>query len=282
MLKKFIGAGTRLWVVVCIGYSGAWANGEEPATIPLVVDFVTPEAHQGVAVDERHAYAINNTAITKHDKWTGELLLRWDASPEIPLLHLNSGMVKEDKLYCAHSNFPDQPMISSVEIWDTETLTHLASHSFGITDGSLTWMDWHDGHWWGCFAQYEGRRALPNRDHRWTRLVQFDEHWQELQAWAFPETVLERFAPSSSSGGAWGPDGLLYVSGHDRYELYGLQIPRGGGVLTHLHTIPTINAGQAIAFDRSGDNLFFGIIRREKRVVACHWESMAPESQAEE
>jgi len=262
--------------LACLGCFGAWADGDVPAAVELRVDFVTPEAHQGVAVDEDYAYAINNTAITKHDKHTGEKLLRWDASEEIPLIHLNSGMVKDGKLYCAHSNYPKQPMVSSMEIWDTATLTHIGSHSFGITDGSLTWMDWHDGHWWGCFAQYDGRRGLPDRDHRWTRLVKYDEAWRPLEAWAFPDTVLEYFAPFSSSGGAWGPDGLLYVSGHDRYELYGLEVPRGGGVLVHRNTLPSIQAGQAIAFDRSGTGLLYGIVRRDKRIVACRWQYLAP------
>ena len=244
-------------------------------SIPLQVDFTAPDARQGVAVDAAHVYTIDNRVVAKHDKTTGALAARWEATPEIPLVHLNSGVVRDGKLYCAHSNYPKQPMVSSVEIWDAETLTHIASHSFGITDGSLTWMDWHEGAWWGCFAHYDAPRGLPNRDHRWTRLVRFDEAWRPLESWAFPAVVLERFAPSSASGGAWGPDGLLYVTGHDLHELYTLRLPRGGGVLEHVRTLPTINAGQAIAFDRSGSGLFFGIIRSEKRVVACRWEDLA-------
>jgi len=249
-------------------------------SIPLQVDFTASDARQGVAVDAAHVYAIDNRVVAKHDKTTGALVSRWEATPEIPLVHLNSGVVRDGKLYCAHSNYPKQPMVSSVEIWDTETLTHVASHSFGITDGSLTWMDWYEGAWWGCFAHYDAPRGLPNRDHRWTRLVRFDEAWRPLDSWAFPDAALERFAPSSASGGAWGPDGLLYVTGHDLYELYALRLPRGGGVLEFVRTLPTINAGQAIAFDRSGSGLFYGIIRSDKRVVACRWEDISGAGQS--
>ena len=54
----------------------------------------------------------------------------------------------DGKLYAAHSNYPEWPMTSSLEILDAETMEHVGSHSFGIQWGSLTWVDWHDGHWW--------------------------------------------------------------------------------------------------------------------------------------
>jgi len=265
----------RLAIFLLTGFLVVMSIPAAADSIPLQVDFTAPDARQGVAVDAAHVYVIDNRTVAKHDKTSGALVARWEATPEIPLVHLNSGVVRGGKLYCAHSNYPMQPMVSSVEIWDTETLTHEASHSFGITDGSLTWMDWHQGSWWGCFAQYDAPRGLPDRDHRWTRLVRFDESWRALQSWAFPAAVLEHFAPSSSSGGAWGPDGLLYVTGHDLFELYALRLPRGGGVLEHVRTLPTINAGQAFAFDRSGSGLFYGIIRSEKRVVACRSDDLA-------
>jgi hypothetical protein len=61
----------------------------------------------------------------------------------------------DGKLYAAHSNYPDWPMTSSMEIFDAETLQPVGSHSFGILYGSLTWVDWKDGHWWMTFANYD-------------------------------------------------------------------------------------------------------------------------------
>ena len=50
-------------------------------------------------------------------------------------------MLMDGKIYAAHSNYPDWPMTSSLEIWDAETMKHIGTHSFGIQWGSLTWVD---------------------------------------------------------------------------------------------------------------------------------------------
>lgn len=230
--------------------------------------FHAPDADQGVAVDASFVYIIDNTVVAKHDKFTGALVKRWEADERTSLMHMNSGVVLDGKLYCAHSNYPRLPMTSSIEIWDTDTLEHIGSYSFGITDGSLTWMDWHDGHWWGCFAHYDGRGGYPDKDHTWTRVVKYDEKWNALQSWAFPETVLKRFRPHSCSGGTWGLDGLLYVTGHDRPEVYAMRLPRLGSVLELVGTMPFPNEGQAIAFDRTGTGLLYGLVRSKNTVVA--------------
>ena len=70
-------------------------------------------------------------------------------------MHLDSAMVMDGKIYAAHSNYPEWPMTSSLEIFDAETMEHVGTHSFGIQWGSLTWVDWHDGHWWMTFANYD-------------------------------------------------------------------------------------------------------------------------------
>jgi hypothetical protein len=141
--------------------------------------------------------------------------------------------VRENRLYCAHSNFPAYPEISSVEIWDTASLEHVGTHSFGIYEGSLTWIDWHENAWWAVFAHYTERvNDDPQaRDARWTTLVRFDAQWRRTAGWVFPAAVVEKFNPHSCSGGGWGPDGRLFVSGHDRGELYELQRPTSGSTL---------------------------------------------------
>jgi len=112
-----------------------------------VARFPVPEARQAVAVDRYHFYAINNTVIASYERTTGRLRQRWEASDGVPLRHLNSGIVRNGCLYCAHSNYPQFPESSSIEIWDTATLNHVDSYSFGITDGSLTWIDHKDNAW---------------------------------------------------------------------------------------------------------------------------------------
>lgn len=244
------------------------ASDEEAPT--LIIQFAAEEANQGVAVDDEYVYAIASTRIGKYEKKTGQLIKQWSPTPDLPLIHLDSGVVVGDLLYCAHSNYPHLPMTSSIEIWDTETLDHIGSHSFGILEGSCTWLDFYDGHWWGVFAHYDGRGGYEDKDNKWTTLVQFDERWNRLQAWVFPPEVLKRFGSYSCSGGSWGPDGLLYCTGHDLPEVYVLRLPQAGSVLELERIIPFPNQGQGIAFDRSAPGLLFGIQRSEKRVIAAY------------
>ena len=119
--------------------------------------FETFDARQAVAVDENHFYAISNFRLTKHDKDSGEPLLQWDGVSEDtgPLVHMDSGLVMDGKLYATHSNYPAWPMRSSIEIWDADTLEHINSHSFGIQFGSMTWLDYHEGFWWAGFGNYD-------------------------------------------------------------------------------------------------------------------------------
>jgi hypothetical protein len=299
---KFMNSRNGLWRAVWLAAVAVVIFGA--GSTPLLI-FEAPDAGQGVAVDDAHVYVIDNQVIAKHDKFTGELVKRWEQGqtrpeaspllgsvppgeqgqtrpeaspllesvpPEHHLIHMNSAMVRKGRLYCAHSNYPNLPMTSSIEIWDTKTLEHVDSHSLGRTDGSLTWMDWHDGHWWGCFAHYAGKGGEPGKGPERTTLVKFDTKWRRLQAWTFPPDVIKRVAPNSCSGGSWGPDGLLYVSGHDHAEVYALRLPSSGSVLEYLGVEPFPIKGQAIAFDRSGTGLLYGIVRADSTVVASPFE----------
>ncbi|MEI2724337.1 MAG: hypothetical protein V9H26_12650 [Verrucomicrobiota bacterium] len=116
--------------------------------------FPAPEARQGVAADDQYLYVISNYALGKYRKNTGERVSGWECPKGEPLTHLNAGIVRKGRLYCAHSNFPGVPMLSSVEIWDTATMKHVGNHSFGRTDGSLTWIDRRNGRWIACFVHY--------------------------------------------------------------------------------------------------------------------------------
>ncbi len=197
-------------------------------------------------------------------------MTHWSASEDRPLVHLNSGVVHDGRLYCAHSNYPHVPEASSVEIWDAATLQHVESHSFGIYEGSLTWIDWHDDAWWAVFASYShGTEDNPAaRDNRWTSLVKFDDHWRRLEAWVFPEEVLKRFESYSCSGGAWGPDGALYCTGHDRGEIYRLVLPKAGSTLRLTRICPAPITGQGIAWSADGKQLL-GLNRKTREIVIC-------------
>lgn len=225
-----------------------------------------PEANQGVAVDGAFVYAIGNSEIGKYDRATGQLAAKWTGDPAT-FPHLNSCAVIGVELVCASSNYPATPMSSTVEVFDPVRMVHLRSQPLGRQPGSLTWIDRKDGAWWAGFANYDGRGGEPGRDHRFTTVLRFDDRWRVTGAWTFPKSVLARFKPRSSSGGAWGPDGRLYVTGHDHPEVYVLEIPRIGNELTHVATIGVAIEGQAIAFDRSRPGVLYGISRAKREVI---------------
>ncbi len=224
--------------------------------------FAAPEAHQGVAVDQHHFYAVTNRSVAKYEKHTGTLVSRWDSTDEVPLRHLNGGVVVDGRLYCAHSNWPTKPTSNSIEIWETESLTHTGRKSFAEDRLAFTWVDRHDDAWWVVFAAYGDAESVSG-----TRLVKYDDEWTELATWHFPRAVIDRFVPYSNSGGSFGPDGLLYVTGHDRSEVYALRIPPEGGLLKLVRTVPVEIFGQGIAWDRADRGVLFGIRRKDKQVV---------------
>lgn len=236
------------------------------APAEVVFRLPAPEADQGVAVDARHIYAVDNAQIAKYDRETGAKLAHFQGDPhDFP--HMNSCAVIGPELICAASNYPATPMLSRVEVFDPDSLKHLRTIELGHQFGSLTWVDRRNGSWWAGFANYDGRGGEPGRDHRFTTLVRFDDRWRAHESWSFPPQVLERMAPKSASGGAFGADGRLYVTGHDRPEAYVLDVPKGGGELRLVAIIPVPVEGQAIAFDRGAERVMFGINRPKREVL---------------
>ncbi|MEM7548984.1 MAG: hypothetical protein AAF363_04885 [Bacteroidota bacterium] len=224
--------------------------------------FEVSQSKQAVAVDQNHFYVINNTSITKHSKKDGKETGRWSAA-EADIQHLNSGIIMDNKLYCANSNYPESPMASSVEIFDPVELEHIGNRSFGIGNGSLTWVDQKEGFWWAVFAHYTGRGAEAGKDNSWTRLVKYDLEWRQLESWIFPKSLLERFNTRSNSGGLWVGD-QLYLTGHDAPEIYIIQLPKAGYELEWIKTIPVNIAGQGIALDQTdGRTIIYGILRKD-------------------
>jgi len=237
-----------------------------------LAELAVPEANQAVGVDERYFYAVDNQAIAKYDKGTAKLIKKWQAAGDGAIVHLDSAMLMGDKLYAAHSNYPGWPMTSSLEIFDAETLEHIGSHSFGVRWGSLTWVDWRDGHWWMTFANYDqkiGPGQTPYGGKANTVVVELTEDFQPARSWTLPKEVLDRFEDMSNSGGSWGPDGFLYLSGHDAAELYKMALPEAGSVLELVEILPLHIRGQGIAWDRSRPGVIYGIIRADAPDLAA-------------
>jgi hypothetical protein len=231
--------------------------------------FKAPEARQGVAVDDEFFYAITNRAIGKYRKDTGERVGGWQDREGGPFIHMNAGIVRDGRLLAIHSNYPGVPMLSSLEIFNPATLEHVASHSFGRMDGSFTWLDRREGRWIACFVHYGEKGAEPNRDSSWTQILELDNEWRRTAGWALPPDLIERFGGRgfSASGGAFGPGGLLYVTGHDNPEMYVLEFPEAGSVMRWVATFPLPVEGQAFAFDPTEPDIVYGVLKRTTEVI---------------
>jgi hypothetical protein len=233
-------------------------------TARTVRTFSAPEARQGVAADARHFYAVDNTQIAKYDIASGRRETQWAGPRDGLIRHLNSCLVSGGRLWCANSNYPQTPMGSSIEGFDPATLAHVESHSLGMRDeGSITWIDRAPGGWIAGFAHYDGTGAVPFKNHRFSSVVAFDADWRRTGGWLFPASVIDRMAPYAASGGAIGPDGWLYLLGHDRPEMYVVARPPMGPAMIHVATIDLEAEGQAFSWAQDGSRTIFAIDRRK-------------------
>ncbi|MFT3967400.1 MAG: hypothetical protein QM690_16115 [Sphingobium sp.] len=234
-----------------------------------------PEANQGVAAGASHVYAISNHEIGKYDKATGKRVDHWEGDPR-HFRHMNSCTLVKRELVCAASNYPDVPHASMIELFDTGKLRHKRTIPLNGFPGSLTVLTRHGGSWWAVFANYDGKGGEAGRDHRDTLLVELDDRYREKRRFHFPDSLLERFAPKSCSGAQWGRDGLLYVTGHDRPELYAIRVAATGTDLTHVATYAIPTNGQAIDWDPVRPDTLWSIERATKEMVASKLDLSQP------
>lgn len=274
---RLVRAGAATLAISLGAAIGPAAAGSEPPIPELegetIATFAAFDANQGIAVDDTAFYAVNNFSITKHDKATGEPLMQWVGGEEGPVFHLDSGVVFDGVLYAAHSNYPEWPMTSSVELFDTATMEHVGSYSFGIYRGSFTWLDRHDDAWWGGFANYNRVQDGDSQAYGLTyntQIVEMNDAFEVVESWTLPTELLDSFDPMSNSGGSWGPDGRLYLSGHDAAAVYVMELPDAGSILKWVATVnlPDIE-GQGIAWDRSATQpTLWGILRETREAFA--------------
>jgi hypothetical protein len=239
--------------------------------------YEAPEANQGVGADARHFYVVDNTVIAKYEIDSGARLHRWVGPRNGLIRHMNSCLADGSRLRCAHSNYSLTPMGSSVEIFDVATLDHVDTHSLGMTEeGSLTWFDHYRGGWIAGFAHYDESGGLKYKDHSFSSVVTFDAEWRRTGGWLIPQSALERMAPYAASGGALGPDGWLYLLGHDKPEMYVVARPPMGPTLVHIATIDLEAEGQAFSWAQDGSRTIFTIDRRKGLVRRIEVPNVTP------
>ena len=254
-----------------------------PAPLPAgpafeqVAVFPAPEAHQAVAVDADHFYAIGNRVVAQYDRRTGERLAVVEAGPDLPLVHLNGGVVRNGRLLCSHSNFPRAPFTGSVERFALNPLRHERSISLGVTNGSLTAVDEPAaGSLLTVFAHYELPRIPGYNTGVGRTEVQVRTLPGVTEGWVLPDSIIDRLRPHSVSGASVRPGeegtGRLWLAGHDRPEVYRVRVPPAGSelILEAVHPAPI--AGQGIAWDPSEPGVLWGTRRGEGLVVKMRLE----------
>lgn len=255
----------------------AAARAQAGPRFEAVARFTTPAARQGVCADAGFVYVVDDRQIVKFAKDGFREVARFDSPREGPIIHMNSLSLHEGRVYAAHSNYPEDPMLSSVEMFDTATLRPAGSHSFGLQLGQLTTFEWHEGAWWAVWANYSrvfGRNQRPYGNTHWTHITRLAPDMRQTAGWSFPSDVLTRAEPMSISGASWGPGlpghpgPLLWCTGHDHKEVYALRLPRQGMRLERLATLPVEAEGQAIAWDKADPTLLWMIVRSRREVVA--------------
>jgi hypothetical protein len=114
------------------------------------------------------------------------------------------------------------------------------------------------------FANYDrpfGPGKSPYGHKVATQMIKFTADFKFVEGWVMPKVLLDKFEDMSNSGGSWGPDGFLYLTGHDPAEVYKMRLPKAGSVLELVEIIPANIRGQGIAWDRSERGVLYGIVR---------------------
>ena len=234
-----------------IGQVTLFASNPE---LKSVQRFHAPQANQAAAADKKFFYAIGNRGITKHDRNTGKELSKSSGKAK----HLNSGYFHQGKLLCAHSNFPTLPEQSEVLSLDPKTMRLTVYRDLENPGGSLTWVVQKKGNWWCNFARYGKKNAE-------TFVIKYDNHWNEIARFTYPQDLINQLGKYSISGGVWVGE-ELWVTGHDDPFLFRLSLPNKGSELFYIGKIKVPFTGQGIAADPETKGLV-GINRAKKEVI---------------
>lgn len=204
----------------------------------------TNEATQGVFVDNKFIYTLGNSTIGKYNKQTGKKIKIIHTN----FKHFNSGTVHNGLLYITHN----PKMSNSIVIFTTDLiLVKIISIPYS---GSLTWINFNNGSWYGCLAYY-------NKDIQKSRIVKFNSKWKIIKIWKYPKELLNKFYPYSNSGGQFININTLLLTGHDKKELYVTYIT--DNIIKLVKIIPVTFAGQSFSVN---NNIIYGIERKTKNI----------------
>ena len=216
-------------------------------------------------MDRSYFYAVDNTSITKHSRETGAPLLQFAGVDGGPLIHMDSGAVGR---WPAVRGALQLQRVADGELRGGLRRAHAESRRLAQLRHRprVTHLDRprHDGYWWAAFANYDrvfDGAVYGDTDN--TQVVRMNDRFEVVAGYTIPTEILDRFRPMSNSGGSWGPDGRLWITGHDLGEAYVMEPPRAGSELRWIATVrlPGVE-GQGIAWDLSGPRPTLWAIKR--------------------
>lgn len=245
-------------------FSTRWNSAKEYTNIP--------DAHKGIAAGRDFFYVINTNSISKHSTKTGELIKRVDFSNHPRIKNMNGAVVVRNNLYVTNSPATVKHRQNTIEVFNRD-LVYLYHINVTGNTGALTWIDYHNGKWWGCFAHYDDMVRYtvlvefyhPNPDLEYEDTIHSKDlvNWHVKDRWFFPHKVNEHFLPYSCTGGSFGPDGKLYVTGH-RNEIYVLDFHPKAEIMG-LDYIKETDINVSVSIDKER-GILFGINKDNKTV----------------
>lgn len=237
-------------------------------------------AVQGVIIDNNFFYPINKQTISKYNIKTGknELSKSFSNHPRINTLH--SGISVSDKLFVCNQKINGR---NTIEVFNKNLEQEYFINVSGDT-GKLVWIDYYKKYWWGCFAHSDkniqntivvefytsaeaiGADSLITRETREfdkeskdplnsskTRELDVEKpppHWHIRNRWYLPYKAKKSLFPYSCSGGSFGRDGLLYLTGQFQNKLYVMGFHETSPMMTLNHIKETSLYGGGIDWNR--------------------------------
>ena len=244
------------------------------------------DAVQGIAIDKNNFFPINVKSISKHDINTGKKIKQLNLSSHPRINKLHDGVSVGNKLFICNQK---ENKKNTIEVFN-KNLEHQYHINVSGDKGVLTWIDYFQDKWWGCFSHFKqdtqytivvefytstsaiGADSLMTRDTKRTLDVEKPEpNWHIRNRWFLPFKVHQSFSPNSCSGGSFDSKGNLYLTSHYKKQLYVMGFHPTSPMmnLNHVKTVG-IN-GQGISWDRKR-NILIGINPDEESVYLYSYE----------
>jgi len=243
------------------------------------------DAIHGVAIGKDHFYAINTNSISKHDLHHGNLIKQIKLSDHPRIHHLNDAIMVGKNLFVTNRT---ENKKNTIEVFNDDLVYQYHINVLG-NSGVLTWIDYFQKTWWGCFAHIEDKiqytvvvefytsggiigdanslisqetNKFEKKDgnidkERNSDLIQdtVNVQWGIRNRWYFPSELYEKMNPFSCTGGSFDSKGRLYVTGN-KDEIIILNLYSTSILMSLDYIQETKENVQCVSWDRKNNILY--------------------------